>query len=138
MNTKVKMGLLFLVITLFVAGGWFILSSQSDIQNSKFCTGNLEECDNQNITIEGNLATTTVYQHFLPSDIPPQYENIAYLDIEEYGQIILLSKEKINCEGNIKIHGLLEKETIECGPGVVGKCPAEEYIVYVFNWECLG
>jgi len=117
--------------------GSLVCEDKKCVIKEELCTGNLEGCVNQNITLEGNLATTTVYQHFLPSDIPPQYENIAYLDIKEYGQIILLLKEEINCENNIKIYGLLEKETIECGPEVVGKCPAEEYIVYVHQWECL-
>ena len=134
MKTKLKVGLSLLVVGIIILiGGWFILSTQND----KFCTGNLEECVNQNITIGGNLATTTVYQHFLPSDIPPQYENIAYLDTKD-GQIILLSKEEVSCENNIKIYGLLKKETIECGPGIVGKCPAEEYIVYIHEYECLN
>ncbi len=129
MNTKSKIGLIILVI-IVVAGGWFILNSQKYTQNSKFCVGDLEECDNQNITLEGKMVTA------LQHPVPSQYQNIGYLDTE-HGQIVLVSEEKINCENNIKIYGLLEKVIIECGPEVIGKCPYHGYRVHVYKWKCL-
>ena len=113
MNNKLKIGLSLLMISIVLVSGWFILESQKDTQNDEFCSGNLGDCDNQNITLEGELAKTTIHQHFFPPNILQEYENAIYLDTKEYRQIVLLSEDKINCENNIRIYGLLDMEVDE-------------------------
>lgn len=133
MDTKLKIGLIILIVICAV-GGWFILTNQ----DNEFCTGNLENCVNKNITIEGEGGIPL--QRMGPLYIPEGYLYIQELDTK-YGQIALHSKEEINCEDSIKVYGLLEKVVIECTPETKGGCKDgvgyEGYHLFVYTGECL-
>ncbi len=129
MNNKLK-AVLLIAVMIFVVIIFLALNPADDI-----CKDALEKCDNKNISIEGKLAGITAHQHFLP--IAFDKYHIKYLNLENYGQITLLSNEEISCKDKIRIHGLLDIERIECSPDVIGKCPAEQYFVHVNDWKCL-
>lgn len=113
------------------------------LPEKEFCGGSLDSCDGRKMVLEGEIAEYTVWQHIgaeIPSDIEnyEEYEYYEHFDLDrEYMQIILRSKEEIDCKNKLRVYGLLKVVKIECNPPeIVGKCPGRDYHLFVSKWEC--
>ena len=77
------------------------------------------------------------WQHLI--DFSDSYPNIQYLDLESGDQIVIYSKNPIDCLHKIKITGRVIKVTGKSKrPGNKSKDDYIEFQVVVDNWECFN
>jgi len=102
-------------------------------QPNDLCEGVMMTCEGERFEIQGTISDIP-NQHMI--NIPEGYENINYLDSDNYGQRVVYSKDLIGCDGQLNIIGEVVRIEGE------SKDPAsdEVYIDYQIKaeeWVCL-
>lgn len=94
--------------------------------------GTLMNNEGKKISFEGTMARIP-WQHLI--NIPDTHPNFSYINIEK-DQIVVYSKERVNCKDKIKVFGTVIK--------VQGKSKRPgsddvftEYQVVIDKWECV-
>ena len=90
----------------------------------------------KNISLVGSISNTP-WQHLIK--ITEKYENIEYLDLDDGNQIVIYSREPIECKGRIKITGHVKEVSGKSKkPGDNSEEVYREYQINVNDWECFN
>lgn len=112
-------------------------------QNYKICeSSNLDDCDNQIVTVKGKISSNVYGQKMQHSDFiyKHQYTLIINEEPENYRSVELISKRIISPIVyllNTKITGVLKITEIKCPDDSevlgYGKCPYKDYTIKVLK-----
>ena len=130
-------------ITIFIFTNLLHFESQNIeiIKNkniSQYCdyTINWDSCDRKEIKVTGTnpIKSGMISQH--PIMTSPNKEFQSYIDIVNVGQVILLSKEKIDCPDKMTVIGTLSTNVGPCDPEAPGKNSYCGSSITVNEWGC--